>query len=53
MIFGIRRSLRKLGTTTGIDLERLSEYELDQVRLEVATQFRRKQREESPLLPTS
>jgi hypothetical protein len=50
-IFGIRRTLRKLGAGIAVDLERLNAHELDQVRLDIATRFRRKQREESAPLP--
>ncbi|HWM26572.1 MAG TPA: hypothetical protein VNP98_17275 [Chthoniobacterales bacterium] len=50
MIFGIRRTLRKMrGDDNAIDLERLTELELDQVRREIAEQFRRKQSEQALL----
>lgn len=44
-IFGIRLTLRKLGTGIGVDLERLNEHELEQVRVEIATQFRRQKQQ--------
>ena len=49
-IFGIRRAMRKLGVTAnpvGVDLEQLNERELEQVRLEIASQLRRRQREQA------
>ncbi len=38
-VFGIRRALTKLGATAIIDLETLSEHELEQMRLEIAAQL--------------
>jgi hypothetical protein len=45
-IFGIRRLIRKMGVTdeiVSLDLEALNERALDQVRTELATQFRKQQ----------
>ena len=53
-IFGIRRLVRKMGVTDEIvsfDLERLNEHELDQVRGELAAQFRRQKQQEEKTNP--
>lgn len=43
-LFGIRRTLAKLGASSVVDLEKLDDRELEKVRAEIATQLSSRKR---------